>query len=691
MVTVKRIIFLLVLAGLTSSPVQSEEKQAAPMSNTRTANCLVKITCDPAILPLSLETIDYLLHSSGVGEKARREVLGISADQDYNLFTVEYVQSFASDDLGGVGLPLRASRAVRSGVEDYESAISGSNYDMIESNKGVGLYASSMVGTEDTEQVSSTGTSRRDRSSRGSRTRRYEPASGVSSDRRRRDRGGTLYEDFAAPGMTKQRGENVTADSIEEQTFLFRLNVHLPEDIKPMAKEFMKDLVDNLRASLNDAYKAYSRSLITLLEDTELRRDSARSRLAEVMKHVKVIEPPPVLDQSSSDISVYERLEQIIDLSNLEPTMAFADVLNELKNSVDPPLQIQPNWRDLLENADVEQTTPAGMDPQPNIKLRKALEILLAAVSSDLAKLKYVVDDGVILIGTQAALPSKMVMRVYNIPALAYSPGSTRGLIDAIQNTIDPESWFDMSDMGEATITPYPSQRPRKLAILQTYENHQKIWKFLQSITIDIPTGTPSDIPEKVLIDDRSSLFREKQNLEMELARLQGRTPAVEAQIRRIKDEIDEKVRGDQVSEELRKILDMQVKRLEGFKKLVDDGDINDGVADAEEKVARAKIELAKRREQIGISAGSDQLAKLNNELSTLAIDMAEKKAMLDVIKKQLDQTQQQLTAADISDPQVSRIRVAAQALEIAERRVNELNAKYVDLQIPIVSVLGGD
>jgi multidrug resistance efflux pump len=178
----------------------------------------------------------------------------------------------------------------------------------------------------------------------------------------------------------------------------------------------------------------------------------------------------------------------------------------------------------------------------------------------------------------------------------------------------------------------------------------------------------------------------------MELARLRGRIPAIEEQIVRIKQEIDQKVQGDQVSEELRKILAGQVKYFERVKRLVDDGSVsNSELDDAEEKLTRAKIELARRREQIGVSAGTDQLAKFSNELAMQAIDMAEKKAMLEIVSNQLNQTEQQLTFADVTDPQVSRIRMATQALETAERRVNELNTRLVNLQLPTVSVLGGE
>ncbi len=110
------------------------------------------------------------------------------------------------------------------------------------------------------------------------------------------------------------------------------------------------------------------------------------------------------------DKAVYEQLETIVDLSQLRPQMSFEEVVEILENSVEPPLQIQPIWKDLLENAEVEQVTPAGLDPLPHIKLRKALEILLTSVSSTgLPKLTYIVDDGVILIGTVGILPTKIV------------------------------------------------------------------------------------------------------------------------------------------------------------------------------------------------------------------------------------------------------------------------------------------
>ena len=702
METTKRIIILLILVFLMACPAHSMD-QKAEVSGTRAASCLVKITCDPAVLPLNFEIVDYLLHSSGVGGKAARDILDIPPDQLYDLFTIEYVQLGVSDDLGGVGMPPLPSRAGRSGIdevyggmlEDYGMEMEQPNpYQAPYSNSRISRGSSSVVRSTSRSQPgtgkSSSSTSRRSTTSSAS-----QPTTNSSYGRRRSPNQGSSYNAYSrtyAVPRGRTRTATVLAAPAAEQTYLFSLRVDLPEEVKPAAKEFMNALVDNLRKSLYKAHDAYSNDLGALLEDAESRRDYAQSQLTKAMEQTKAIGPAPEIKQNPADAAVYEQLEQIVDLSHLTSSASFADVITELKNSGDPPLQIQPNWRDLLENAEIEQTTPAGMDPLTGIKLRKALEILLAGVSGDLAELKYVVDEGVIVIATQDRLPSKLVTCVYEIPALAYSAGGAKDLIDAIRKTIEPESWYYLGESGEGTITPYPSQQPRKLAVLQTYEIHQEIREFLESIKMDIPAGTPLDIPVEIHLSKKNNLLAEKQNLEMELARLQGRIPAIEEQIKRIQKEIGEKVRTDQVSEELRNILALQVKYLEGVKKLVESGDVHGAqVADAEEKLARAKIELARRREQIGASAGTDQLAKFSNELAMLAIDMAEQKAMLEIVSNQLNRTEQQLTASTILDPQVSRIRFAVRAFEIAEKRVNELNTLALNVQPPTVSVLGAE
>jgi len=57
-----------------------------------------------------------------------------------------------------------------------------------------------------------------------------------------------------------------------------------------------------------------------------------------------------------------------------------------------------------------------------------------------------------------------------------------QSLRQLIQESIDPESWFELSDLGEGTIMAYPTTQPKKLAIYQTAENHNKIADLLDQL-----------------------------------------------------------------------------------------------------------------------------------------------------------------------------------------------------------------
>ena len=57
-----------------------------------------------------------------------------------------------------------------------------------------------------------------------------------------------------------------------------------------------------------------------------------------------------------------------------------------------------------------------------------------------------------------------------------------QSLVQLVQESINPDSWFDLSDTGEGTITPYPTQQPKKLAVYNTHEVHQEIEKLLAQL-----------------------------------------------------------------------------------------------------------------------------------------------------------------------------------------------------------------
>jgi len=660
METAKRIVVLFTLGFLTTGQAQSTEEPVRRISNTRTANCLVKITCDPGIMPLNLETIDYLLRSSGVGGKAAREVLDWPTDRVQELFSVEYVPSSASSGSaarwGGGGSPLSPAESM--------DEMSGYEYEMMKDTE----RQKNEMGMP--MRPGRTYTNPRGRSS--SIVGRTALPFGANSPY------GAELVRRTAPAPSS----DITGSSGDRQFHLFSLSVQLPDEIKPAAREFMNALVDNLRRAMMEAYSTCEDDLRMQIQFAEDRRDRARSELAKVMEQAKTAASFPEFKENPADAAVNEQLETLVDLSDLNTGMSFKDVIKRLKESVDPPLEIQPNWKDLLENAEVEETTPAGMDPLTVIKLRKALEILLAGVSSDSAELGYVVDDGVVLIATKESLPKRMVPVIYDVPISVQSAGGSRELAKAIQESIEPDSWFDASGIGEGTISVYMG---RKLVISQTPEVHRRIAEFLQSMTKDIPVSAPTDIPEEILISEKQELLRKKLSSEMDVARLRASQSAIEEQIAAVKNQVESAVKNDSIASELQKLVEMHAAQLSQAEKQHQEA----AIAEMKENLARARIELARHREQLSKSAGGDQLVKLNNLLADTTIEFAQKTAELQILSDQLGQAQQQLTAATMLDPQVSRLRWATRAFEIADQRVIDLNTHSINLQPPVVSVIG--
>jgi len=86
----KRTAILLVFALLTLAPARSDTTAppTAPATTSATAtpridsaSCLVKITASPSVMPITIDTIQYLLESPSVAGKAAEEVLGIKLSE----------------------------------------------------------------------------------------------------------------------------------------------------------------------------------------------------------------------------------------------------------------------------------------------------------------------------------------------------------------------------------------------------------------------------------------------------------------------------------------------------------------------------------------------------------------------------------------------------------------------------------
>ncbi|OHB64366.1 MAG: hypothetical protein A2Y77_17830 [Planctomycetes bacterium RBG_13_62_9] len=638
------ILLIVVLAGTVAWGGQS---------NTRFASCIVRITVDPAIMPLNMETIEGLLHSSAVLVKAGREVLSLNKPEDFArpLITVEWLNASSAP----MSPAVRSSRpAEREGYDaemmrqmeqiygaDYLRQMNEEEYDeglirQMEQIYGPG-YQQQMKGAPDEQKKGGTkddrpgGSRQRDgasgpsRQGRSENTRTREPGGGMygmgtrsggggmggmmggmmsgmggygaSSGGMMGGYGGMGGMDFyyGMPGAAQQ-------DTNIEQSATIRLYVSLPEDVPPLADEFLREVIGNLRNSLSYAYGLRLSDLQDSLHHAEGRQQSVQTALETAAE-----------DASPAARKVKEQLSTVVDLSAISPQMPISGAVDVLRKAVDPPLNIVVLWNDLSMHLRVEPTTPANIDGMPRIRLETALDLLVKGLPNPMGKAGPIwkIKDDVIVIGTLLTLEESR--------ASARKP--------------------------------------------------------------DVETDV------RALAAQRTELTRKVQNQELDLASMDARREAIGKQIASIERQVDERLSRDTVTQELEKLAQIYTKSTQDAAGRL----ISPDSPEAREKVIRARIELASRREELSRQAGGGQLEEFNKELSRMAVDQAERRAQLGILNDQLQGVQRQLAQASVFDPQAARTRIAQEALDIAERRVVELQRRISNLQPPMVAMIGAN
>lgn len=127
----------------------------------------------------------------------------------------------------------------------------------------------------------------------------------------------------------------------------------------------------------------------------------------------------------SRDAQIRAQLNQIVDLSRLTPDTTFAQALEILRSSTQPPLPIVVFWSDLETNAFLDPQTPIALGGVRRIRLAKALELILQSVAITTDPLTYRLKGGIIKVGTkQTILANRMTNKVFHIAELASSPAN---------------------------------------------------------------------------------------------------------------------------------------------------------------------------------------------------------------------------------------------------------------------------
>ena len=639
------VIFLVMaLAGLLAAgqdkpttPAQTSERR---VSNTRFASCILKITLDPAIMPLSLENVEGLLQTSGVVYKADREVLSFTKPEDFarQLVTVEWLNASSAPVPPGA----RSSGQTGRGGPDEEmmrqmEQIYGADYvrqmyagpDEQKKEEGAQTQAAQpaaspqdrpemtaqrLLGESDVAYrvrlnqmrvKAQQETKARGTQSMGSMggygggmmagmggSGGGMGGAGVGGMMGGYGRGGMGF--YGAPAAGRQ-GASVP------QSATVKLCVSLPEDVPPRADEFLGAVVTNLRESLRQAYESCRTDIDQMLVDAKMQYQFVESHLDS-----------PTGAMPPATIKIRKQLDMYVDLSQLTGQTPLATAIDVLRKSVDPPLNIVVLWRDVQTNLSVDPASPINIDGSPKIRLGTALNLLAKGLYNGSATATWRIRDDAIVIGTAA--------------------------------TLDPSQ----GAVGQSQV----------------------------------------DADAVNLAGQRSELTRKVQSLELDLAGLEARWQKIVSEIPDIKKKVSERLLQDRAAQEMERLVQMYATK----STTTPEGRlVSPDSPEAQQNMIRARIELANRREELSKQAGGSQLDEFNKELTRIVIDQAEKRAQLKIVRTQLDEVQKQLAQALTFDPEVARLRMARETLDVTGHRVVELQTRMANLQPPTVTMIGAN
>ena len=200
------------------------------------------------------------------------------------------------------------------------------------------------------------------------------------------------------------------------------------------------------------------------------------------------------------------------------------------------------------------------------------------------------------------------------------------------------------------------------------------------------------DLSRYAILRDISSL---RQKLQTAIMNRASDETLYEATAERIAEEQARRkklVEDDPITRELKLILDVHEKRLKDTQKLYESGSASAAdLEDVKEKIIRARIELAKRQEEVSNPPGGIVLSSLNNDLVGLSTKMALARQEISSFEEQLREAEELLGKADSYELVSLKTDIARQNLEETLLWRARLGRNIRSIQPPDVTVIGAE
>jgi hypothetical protein len=693
--TSKHLVILLAaaLCGILL-PGSGQPAAAAPSSqgngsNTRFASCIVRITADPALLPLDLGSIESLLQSSGVVYKAAREVLSLNIDkpEDFALIKVEWLNASSAPIPPGA----RPSRQTGRGGPDEEMR------RQMEQVYGRD-YMQQMMGLS--------------REEKGGGTKEDHPAESPQREGASGASGQSPSGDFGMPGpagttatggMGMARGMGGHGGGMLSGTGGMgmgggALSAQEPS-MNPSRLPGESDVAYRTRLLQARAQQAKLQAVTNremggygggMAGGTGGYGGGMRAGMGGYGGMGFYGAPGAARQGESLEQSATVQLR--VDLPEELPPRAdefLGAVVTNLRESL---RQAYESCRTDIEQMLVDAKTQyqfvesrldgtTGAIPPATLRIRQQLDMEV-----DLSQLS----------------PQTPLAAAIEILRKSVEPP-----VNIVVLWKDVETNLFVQPSSPANFEGSPRTRlgtALDLLVKGLYDGSAKpMWKIRDDTIVIGTAATLGQAQEAAaqsqvaadavnLAGERSELARRMQTLELDLAGLDARQKAVQEQIAATQAAAGQRLAEDSMTRELQRLLAASEETLAQLKKAADAGRTSMvEVSRGQEGVAKARIDLARRQEELTRQAGGGQLEEFTRELSRMAIDKAEKEAQLQIVRKQLDDVQKQLMQALTFDPEAARLRLAQEALEITGRRVAELQTQLANLQPPTVLLIGAN
>ncbi len=194
------------------------------------------------------------------------------------------------------------------------------------------------------------------------------------------------------------------------------------------------------------------------------------------------------------------------------------------------------------------------------------------------------------------------------------------------------------------------------------------------------------------ILADIYRLRQDVQTAKMNQASIQVIIDATTRRIADIQARIKQQLENDSITIELQSIVKMSGKLVIEAEKQVKAGTISSLQLDEiKEKLARARIEIARRREQLSNSVGGNLIESLNKELADRSIQATQDEASIQSLEQQLVEAESLLAKADDYELLSLKAEIAKQNLQESILWRDRTSRQIRFLQSPMVSILGGE